>query len=175
MLEGELTQFHREAMMAICKAAQIAMKSSDTGGVLLYVTDLMSDSQDLLDFACELAERHGARLELLHVIDPEQTPSMPDAQMDNQYRLETLACSLQSPKMETRAVLLFGDPEDVIWKRAADIKAKLIALPSNGSATERAWKALARRLKRKCVCPVLSFSHFSVRRMRSDPLQWMLH
>src|SRR5580704_4768456 len=61
----------------------------------LYVTDLVNDSEEILDFTCELAERNGARLQVLHIVDPEHTPSMPDAQMGIQYRLEALARRLK--------------------------------------------------------------------------------
>lgn len=156
--------------MAICAGNQFAMKASEAGA-LLYVTDLISDSQDRLDFACEWAEAHGVQLELLHVVDLELTPSSPDAQTDVQYRLETLACNLRSAKREPRAVLLFGHPEDVISKRSVEIKARLIALPFKGSATECIWKGLAKRLSRRCTCPVVWISPPFMRRARSDSLR----
>jgi hypothetical protein len=39
-------------------------------GTLLFVTDPAKDSLNVLEFACALAQRHCARLELVHVIDP---------------------------------------------------------------------------------------------------------
>ncbi len=80
-------------------------------GTLLFVTDPAKDSQNVLEFACALAQRHRARLELVHVIDPGHISSMPDAQMGIQYRLEALARSLRSLNRSAQAILLFGKPE----------------------------------------------------------------
>ena len=146
---------------------ELAASNSGAGG-LLYVTDLVSDSQDVLEFACELAERQGAQLELLHVIDPEKASSRPDAQMGIQYSLEALARSLRNLKRNTRARLLFGHPEDVISKRATETRATLIAFPVTDASNNRAQKALVRHLTQSCTCPVLMFSTLSVLKMRND-------
>jgi nucleotide-binding universal stress UspA family protein len=125
-------------------------------GRLLFVTDPIKDSQNLLEFACALAQRHRAHLELVHVIDPGHIPSMPDAQMGIQYRLEALARSLRHLNRSARAVLLFGKPAHVLRERAEDLKAALIAIALNGSATDRVQKRLAADLSRNCDCPVLT-------------------
>jgi len=134
--------------------------SSTAGGVragtLLFVTDPAKDSLNVLEFACALAQRHRARLELVHVIDPGHIPSMPDAQMGIQYRLEALARSLRNLNRSAQAVLLFGKPEHVLRERAEALKATLIAIALNGSATDRVQKRLAGDLSRKCDCPVLT-------------------
>ena len=135
---------------------------------LLYVSDSVSDTPEFVAFAIKLAEKHGASLELLHVIDPGQTPSTPDAHMGTQFSLEVLARTLKALKRNAHALLLFGCPEEVISKRAAAIQATLIAFPLDGSAKDRKKKNLAQRLIRKCACPVLTFSLFSATAMRSD-------
>ena len=125
-------------------------------GTLLFVTDPAKDSLNVLEFACALAQRHRARLELVHVIDPGHILSMPDAQMGIQYRLEALARSLRNLNRSAQAVLLFGKPLHVLRERAEDVKATLIAIALNGSATDRVQKRLAKDLARKCGCPVLT-------------------
>jgi nucleotide-binding universal stress UspA family protein len=125
-------------------------------GTLLFVTDPAKDSLNVLEFACALAKRHGARLELVHVIDPEHIPSMPDAQMGIQHRLEALARSLRDLNRSAQAILLFGKPGQVLRERAEELKATLIAIALNGSATDRVQKRLAEDLARKCDCPVLT-------------------
>jgi nucleotide-binding universal stress UspA family protein len=125
-------------------------------GTLLFVTDPAKDSLNVLEFACALAQRHRARLELVHVIDPGHILSMPDAQMGIQYRLEALARSLRNLNRSAQAVLLFGKPLHVLRERAEDVKATLIAIALNGSATDRVQKRLAKDLARKCDCPVLT-------------------
>jgi nucleotide-binding universal stress UspA family protein len=125
-------------------------------GTLLFVTDPAKDSLNVLEFACALAQRHRARLELVHVIDPGHILSMPDAQMGIQYRLEALARSLRNLNRSAQAVLLFGKPLHVLRERAEDVKATLIAIALNGSATDRVQKRLAKDLATKCDCPVLT-------------------
>jgi nucleotide-binding universal stress UspA family protein len=129
--------------------------SSHTG-TLLFVTNPANDSQPVLEFACALAQKHRARLELVHVVDPGHISSMPDAQMGIQYKLEALARNLRSLSRSAQAILLFGKPEHVLRERAEEIKAILIAIALNGSATDRVQKRLAGYLARKCHCPVLT-------------------
>jgi nucleotide-binding universal stress UspA family protein len=145
-----------EAIMAIRRNERLATTDSDTGA-LLCVTDFAGDKQDFLQFASRLAEKHGTHIELLHVVNPEQTPSKPDAQIGAQYCLEALARTLKTLKRDARVLLLFGRPEDVIAKRAADIRATLVALAFDGSAGDKN-KTLAHSLKGKCACPVVTFS-----------------
>ena len=127
-------------------------------GTLLFVTDPAKDSLNVLECACTLAQRHRARLELVHVIDPEHIPSMPDAQMGIRHRLEALARSLRNLNRSARAILLFGKPESVLRERAENVQATLIAIALNGSATDRVQKRLAEDLARKCDCPVLTLA-----------------
>ena len=142
---------------------------------LLYVTDSVSDSPEFLAFALKMAERHGANLELLQVVDPGLAPSNPDAHMGAQYSLETLARSLKALKRNAHALLLFGHPEAVICKRAVDIKATVIAFALDGSARDRSKKNLAHRLIEKCACPVLTFSLSSGEALRIAPRHGAVH
>ena len=136
-------------------------------GRLLYVTDLLNDSQDVLEFACGLAEKHGAQLEILHIIDPEQTSSNPDAQMGIQYSLESLARNLRNLRRNTQARLLFGHPEDVISRRAAETRAALVAISESCFLNRQAQNALVSRLSQTCTCPVVILSALSVMGMRN--------
>jgi nucleotide-binding universal stress UspA family protein len=148
-----------EAMMPLTEESRRATNDAEERA-LLYVTDSVSDSPEFLAFALKMAERHGTNLELLQVVDPGQASSNPDAHMGVQYSLETLARSLKALKRNAHALLLFGHPEAVISRRAADIKATVIAFPLDGSARDRSKKNLARRLIQRCACPVLTFSLF---------------
>jgi nucleotide-binding universal stress UspA family protein len=138
------------------KSTRSGATSCSAPGTLLYVTDVvMSDSDEGLDAACELADRTGSQLELIHVVDLGHAPSKPDAHMGIQYRLEMLARKLQHLKANVASILLFGSPEDVISKRAADIKARLIAFGRNGSSSLEAQHGLVRRIMRRVACPVV--------------------
>ncbi len=125
-------------------------------GTLLFVADFVAGSPDVLDFACELAERQNADLQLLHVIDPDHTHSSPDAQMGAQFSLEMLAQRARALKRSAVSLLSFGCPENVIPRRAAEVNASLVVLPLNGSAGDRPQKKLVKRLREKCNCPVLA-------------------
>ena len=130
--------------------------SNCKNGTLLFVADFVTGSRDVLDFACELAEKQNADLQLLHVIDPEHTYSSPDAQMGAQFSIEMLAQRARALKRSAVSLLSFGNPENVIPRRAAEVNASLVVLPLDGSATDRLQKSLVRRLRGKCDCPVLA-------------------
>jgi hypothetical protein len=153
--------FGQEARMEVFETDRRTANNSERRA-LLYVTDSVSDSPEFLALAIKLAQRQGDRLELLHVIDPGQTPSMPDALMGLQYSIETLARSLKALKRNAHALLLFGCPEDVISRRAADIDATLLAFPLDRSERDLRKKKLAHRLIEKCTCPIVTFSVFSI-------------
>jgi nucleotide-binding universal stress UspA family protein len=129
---------------------------SSHGRKLLFVTDPVDDRENVLEFACELANRYRADLELCHVVDPDHSPSMPDGQTGIQYRLEALDRTVRRLKNGVQAILLFGKAEHVVSARAANIKATLIAVALNGSKTDRIQRRLARNLARECDCPVMA-------------------
>jgi hypothetical protein len=129
-------------------------------GTLLYVTELEGDSTKVLDLAVELAASHGVGLELIHVVDLDHALSCPDGLMGVQFRLDALARSLRHLKHKVVSTLLFGSPEDVITRRAYEIKAKLIAFARRGEASAEAQAAMVKRLGNKVACPVVVLPGF---------------
>lgn len=123
---------------------------------LLYVTDLLSDSDETLASACKLAEDHDADVELVHVIDVTRAPSRPDGQMGIQYRLERLGHRLKSVGEHVKSLLLFGSAEDVIPRRAGDIGAKLIAFGTGGSPCTVGQQKLIHSVTQRVTCPVVT-------------------
>jgi nucleotide-binding universal stress UspA family protein len=123
------------------------------GGTLLLVTDPLNDSPEVLQFASELAHRGGVRMEVLHLITSE-TPA--DEWIRIRNRLTSLVKSLGSLQRHDEAVLLFGDPEQVVAQRAEEIRATLIAVVLNGSPSDRLQLRLAERLAHRCDCPVVT-------------------
>jgi nucleotide-binding universal stress UspA family protein len=123
------------------------------GGTLLLVTHPLNDGSDVLHFASELAHSGGVRLELLHVITP-QTPS--DECVSIRNRLTSLVGSLGSLHRNDEAILLFGNPEQVVSQRAEEIQATLIAVVLNGSPSDRFQIRLAEHLAHRCDCPVVT-------------------
>ena len=130
-------------------------KDATSGGPLLYVTDLVNDSTESLDLAFELAVKHGVRLEMIHVVDLNRTQSNPDGQMSIQFRLDALARSLRHLKQSVTSILLFGCPEDIIARRAHEIKAKLIAFTRHDEPLSATQAALVKRVGCKVACPVV--------------------
>ena len=124
-------------------------------GMLLYVTDLTSDSNEDLDHAFALAEQHGVSLEMIHVVDLAKSHSTPDAQMGIQFRLEALAQRLRHLKRNVVSLLLFGSPEEVISTRATQIRARIIAFARSHPAAAAHQAALVKRLGSKVGCPVV--------------------
>jgi Universal stress protein family len=78
--------------------------------------------------------------------------------MGIQYRLEKLGRRLKSLRDRVRSILLFGSPEDVISKRADDIKAKLIAFGSNGALSGGVQQKLIDSVTRRVSCPVITIT-----------------
>lgn len=124
-------------------------------GTLLFVADFFKGSREVLDFACELAERQGYDLQLLHVIDPDHTKSSPDGEMGTQFSLEMLTQRARTLTKCAVGLLSFGCPESVIPKKAAEVNASLVVLPLIGTESDSLQKRLIRRLSGKCSCPVL--------------------
>lgn len=133
----------------------IAETNKLTRGTLLYVTELADNSTEVLDLALELAASHCVRLELIHVVDLDHAQPGPDGLMGVQFRLDALARSLRHLKHNVASTLLFGSPEDVITRRAHEIKAKLIAFARHGQTSAAAQAAMVKRLGRKVTCPVV--------------------
>lgn len=130
-------------------------KEIPTRGALLYVADLDSDSTESLGLAFDLAVSHGVRLEMIHVVDLDHARSDPDGHMGIQFRLDALARSLRYIKQNVASILLFGSPEDVITRRAQEVKAKLIAFARHDQRSAAAQAAMVKRVGSKVTCPVV--------------------
>jgi hypothetical protein len=122
-------------------------------GTFLYVTDLVNDSDEVLKFAWELAERNGSHLELVHVVDLVHAPSAHERQVGIQYRLDMLTRRLRRLQMNVPSTLLFGSSEDVISKRAEEINARLIVLVLNRSPSAEVQQGFARRWHARSGAP----------------------
>src|ERR1035437_8981602 len=92
---------------------------------------------------------------MIHVVNLNHAHSNPDAQMSIQFRLDALARSLRHLKRNVASILLFGSPEDVITRRAQEIKAKLIAFARHGQSSTAAQAAMVKRVGSKVTCPVV--------------------
>ena len=141
-------------------SSRSGIHNPESRGVLLCVTDLATDSDELLDLACELAKSQGAHLEMMHVIDIENGcyPSQPDGHMGIQFRLGVLARNLSRLKQTVTSILMFGTPEDAIAKRAKEMQAKLIAFAVSTPEDGVDKSGLVERVARKVTCRVVVLS-----------------
>lgn len=110
---------------------------------ILFPVDFSERSRAALPFVLSMARRHGARVTLLHVIEP-PLPVYADmaALFPNEFdydeaksaigqRLERIACA-ELPKVETRCEVEIGLPAEKIATCANRAQADLIAIPTHG-------------------------------------------
>jgi hypothetical protein len=127
-------------------------------GNVLCVTDLSQHAERSLELAFQAADKRRVNLEVIHVVDLSRAPSMPDAQMDIQFNLESLARRLQTRKGNVTAMLLFGCPEKAIADRANDSNPALIAFASGSSQSATAREILMARIRSRVIYPVIDLS-----------------
>ncbi|RUL87665.1 universal stress protein [Tautonia sociabilis] len=139
---------------------------------ILAPTDFSKHSEAAVRFACELADRLGAELHLLHVLSEVVVPAGPDpmlvASMPPEYYKEiedqarqTLAtiCAADWPK--PRAVvseIRWGDAVDEIHDYATEHGIDLIVVSTHGRTglAHVLLGSVAERIVREAPCPVLT-------------------
>ncbi len=121
---------------------------------ILVPVDFSEESRAALSYAADLAARHGARVDALHVVqvptypamamwaepgvDPAGTQGVPTfAQHVHDLaaeRLDELVQSCARPGPVLQGILDDGDPTDVVARRAADYDMLLIGAHREGAA-----------------------------------------
>ncbi len=149
---------------------------------ILYATDLSDANAPVYRFAMSLAERYGARLTVLHVLEPltpfarafveEQVPREKlDALRDEgmgrvvariqaeveEFCRKELADPSQADERIGDIIVEQGQPTDLILKRAKDKAADLIVLGSHGHSTigEILIGSTAHKVSQRSRVPVL--------------------
>ncbi len=139
--------------MKNCEEANVGITAQER---ILYVTDFAEDDREAIDGLSRLASCRDASLEVVYVVDIEHSPSSPDAHMGAQFRLDMLARRLKGLGRNVVCVMLFGKAEDVICRRANEIKASLIALAQRTKRSIRARDRMVKRIQQRAACPVVS-------------------
>jgi nucleotide-binding universal stress UspA family protein len=123
-----------------------------------------------IHFAATLARRLGARLTLLHVIEPLPLNRMKDfpeirhyhaeAKLDAKERLKALAAAVPEG-VKTRVLLREDTPHDGIISAAREDQCDLIVLPTRGLKGLKRFMlgSTAEKVVRHARCPVLTFNH----------------
>jgi nucleotide-binding universal stress UspA family protein len=129
---------------------------------ILCAVGMREDSATVAAFAAELAEQHGARLILQHVIRPQERAEVMAAQSLD--RLEASMMALTPAKLHGKVtmetVVVPGDPTEELLYQSRRQQADLIVLGAHGASTFAAvtrhgvvYKVLAH-----AECPVITLS-----------------
>lgn len=138
---------------------------------ILVPTDFSRHSEGALRYACDLAERMGATLQLLHVLtevmpvgpDPMLAPVLPP-----EYFRETEAASREAlhklldpawgKPAAVESAVRWGSPVDVIVEHAATQGVDLIVIATHGRTglSHVLLGSVAERIIREAPCPVLT-------------------
>jgi nucleotide-binding universal stress UspA family protein len=139
---------------------------------ILAPTDFSSHSEGSVRFACELAERLGAELHLIHVLSDVVVPAGPDpmliSSMPPEYYREIEDQSRQTleslcapdwprpPRVVTE--VRWGDPVDEINAYASEKGVDVIVVATHGRTglAHVLLGSVAERIVREAPCPVLT-------------------
>lgn len=136
---------------------------------ILVPTDLSEGAEEALDYACELAQRFGAKIHLLNVIGipalgvPELGVAMTSTVIDqivrdNQAALERLAETKRRNASIGEVLLRTGDARDVINQTAKDYHCDLIVMGTHGrrGVSRALLGSVTETVVRTAPCPVLT-------------------
>jgi universal stress protein A len=131
---------------------------------ILHPTDFSAASLSALELAFSLARDHGARVVLLHVVEPPfygGEPLMPIV-TSGDLRAEAENWFATLPKshgdIETKHVIVEGEPTSEILGVAAQERADLIVLGTHGRTGIQRFLmgSVAEKVIRQAQCPVLA-------------------
>jgi nucleotide-binding universal stress UspA family protein len=139
---------------------------------VLAPTDFSHHAERAVRFACELAEKFGATLHLLHVLpeviapvgpDPSLVTALPaeyyqDAEQDSLKALSKVVDSTWSCPAKVETAVLWGDAVDGITSYAKDHAIDMIVVATHGRTglSHVLLGSVAERIVRESTCPVLS-------------------
>lgn len=131
---------------------------------ILCPVDFSEPGRYAFDYACAVARRHGASLELLHVAEASAYAEdpLPSGQVSYEQslkmQLEQWAGNAGCPA-ETN--LMTGIPYDEIVKRAEEIHTDMIVIGTHGRTGLKHMLigSVAERVVRTAACPVLTVRH----------------
>jgi nucleotide-binding universal stress UspA family protein len=157
-----LTVSHLDPTMELQSTEPVPLRK------ILYATDLSDGSEVGMKFSLELSQRTGARLTVLHVLDPIQpywgdmgtfiVTESEDRGHDALTRLRLSIPEIGSQGVDLKPMMTEGDPAREILRVANEEKMNLIVLNLEGKTlVERAvLGATAERVIRAAHMPVLS-------------------
>jgi nucleotide-binding universal stress UspA family protein len=131
---------------------------------ILCPVDFSEPGRYAFDYACAVAKRHGASLELLHVVEASAyaeddiPPGKVSYERSLQMQIEEWAQQAGCP---AETYLMTGIPYVEIVKRSKEIHADLIVIGTHGwtGLKHMLIGSVAERVVRSAACPVLSVRH----------------
>jgi nucleotide-binding universal stress UspA family protein len=172
-LLGSVTE--RVVRTASCPVLTIREAAAGAINRILVPTDFSTTSDAALDYANLLAERSGASLQLLHVIDDPfvteglaaeayiaEAPMLRSAMLrDAQSRLADRAVLKQPGGARVDTEVLFGHGAKTIAEYAAERGVDLIVMGTHGrtGVAHLLLGSVAERVVRTASCPVLTVRH----------------
>lgn len=138
---------------------------------ILAPTDFSNHAQAAVRFACGLAERLGATLQLLHVLpdvvpvgpEPMLVPALPpeyysDAERQSREALGKLLDPAWGKPPAVDVAVRWGDAVDGIVAHATDQHSDLIVIATHGRSglSHALLGSVAERIVREAPCPVLT-------------------
>jgi nucleotide-binding universal stress UspA family protein len=141
---------------------------------ILVPTDFSKSSSNALVYGSAFAEKFGAELYLLHVVQdltwfvpeailvaPAAMPPLEQFVTASQTALERAIKELNRPGIKTHPVVREGTPFDTIIKYAREIDVDLIVMGTHGHTglAHVLLGSVAEKVVRKAPCPVLTVRH----------------
>jgi nucleotide-binding universal stress UspA family protein len=131
---------------------------------ILHPTDFSAAAHYALELAYSLARDHGARVVLLHVVEPPfygDEPLLLTSTLGNlRKEAENWFSTLPRPKgeIETKEVIAEGDPVREVLRVAAEEQADFIVLGTHGRTgiSRLLMGSVAENIIRRASCPVLA-------------------
>jgi nucleotide-binding universal stress UspA family protein len=123
---------------------------------ILCAISSLESSDNACCLAANVASRLGARLELLHVVDMDQTD---DRRMSNTRQGEEWIRDLRKRPIDAQYTIKHGRPDSLIATHAADSKASFIffGLHRSGSRMVDCPDGVVSATIREAHCPVMTF------------------
>lgn len=138
---------------------------------ILCPTDFSEFSQEAVSYGCELAEKFGAELHLLNVVQQYETVApgsgewftpftemLPELQQQSQAQLAKLPGSEWTSKLTVHRITRVGAPIDEITKYAKEHDIDLIVQGTHGrrGVKHMLLGSVAENIVRYAPCPVLT-------------------
>lgn len=140
---------------------------------ILVPTDFSESAKYALPFAIDLAKKYGAKIYLLHVVEPIAVPvdfawgtySYPDIEKQLSGYVEETLEQIQKQDipadLDSEATILHGKSWREIVTYARDEGMDLIVMATHGLSglSHALYGSTAEKVTRKAVCPVLTVRH----------------